>query len=65
MLTCHLVSQKTTGQPKSSGLAKRVIHKQTNIWLQNTILMSGKITEVAGIKGNIDLLISQIVSDDI
>ena len=65
MLTCHLVSQKTTGQPKSIGLAKRVIHKQTDTCLQNTIFMSGKITEVAGIKRNIDLLISQIVSHDI
>ena len=51
---CHLASQKTTGQSKSPGLAKRVLHKQTNkqtnIWLQNTILISGKITEVTGIK---------------
>ena len=42
---CHLASQKTTGQSKSPGLAKRVLHKQTNkqtnIWLQNTILISG------------------------
>ena len=30
MLTCHLPSQKTTGQPKSPGLAKRVLHKQTS-----------------------------------
>ena len=27
---CHLASQKTTGQSKSPGLAKRVLHKQTN-----------------------------------
>ena len=51
MLTYHLVSQKITGQPKRPGQAKWVLHKQTgNIWLQNTTLMSGEITEVTEIK---------------
>ena len=44
-------SQNTKGQPKSPRLEKRFLQKQTdNIWLQSTIVMSRKITEVTGTK---------------
>ena len=43
-------SKNTKGQPKSPGLEKRFLQKQTDIWLQSTIVMSRKITEVTGTK---------------
>ena len=64
---CHLASQKTTGQSKSPGLAKRVLHKQTN---KQT---SGSKTQFSyqersqrsqELRKHIDLQINQIVSHD-
>ena len=44
-------SKNTKSQPNSPGLEKRFLQKQTdNIWLQSTIVMSRKITDITGSK---------------
>ena len=64
MLTCHLATQKTTGQPKNPGLAKRVLHKQTTSSSKTRFSYQEKSQRSQELRKHIDQQINQIVSHD-